>query len=581
VLRIGGPAKTSLVPVSTTLAPAAGPAQPGGRKRRSRKVTALVVAVVLIVVLAAGGGSYLLLRTKGSPQQTASAYLTAWQQGKFATMSHVSVGVPQGGLAGPLNAVSTQLGVRSMQLKLGAVTSSGGTAQAHFTVTDHLASSQAWTYQGVLDLVNRNRLWWVNWSPAAIYPGLKAGERFVLTSTWPTRAPILDANGNVLSSPAVIAQSGSIGLLTGIVAPATKGEAKKLGAPYKAGDPVGLGGIEGAYQTRLAGQPALTVRLVGPGKQVDKTAARFKAVPGLPVKTSIELPVQLAAGQAVLDAKTKLPVDMVVVQPSTGKILAVVEKPGGEDRALLGIFPPGSTFKVVTASALAQTGYTPQTQVQCPSKVDIGGLVIHNNQNEHYGTTTFLNAFAVSCNTTFADLGATKLSAQQLSSMARTFGFNTKPALGIPAIMGSFIRPKSTVDQAADAFGQGKDLVNPLSQATMAAAIEDGTWRPPLLVTSPAPRQTAHPHVLSPTILTALRPMMRAVVTNGTAASVPFPPGVYGKTGTAQYAVGSKLKSHGWFIGYDGDLAFAVLVEGGGYGASSAAPIANSFLHKY
>jgi len=74
--------------------------------------------------------------------------------------------------------------------------------------------------------------------------------------------------------------------------------------------------------------------------------------------------------------------------------------------------------------------------------------------------------------------------------------------------------------------------------------------------------------------------MMRAVVTSGTAAGVGFPPGVYGKTGTAQYVVGNKIKSHGWFIGYDGNLAFAVLVEGGGYGASSAGPIANAFLRK-
>jgi cell division protein FtsI/penicillin-binding protein 2 len=134
------------------------------------------------------------------------------------------------------------------------------------------------------------------------------------------------------------------------------------------------------------------------------------------------------------------------------------------------------------------------------------------------------------------------------------------------------------VDLAADAFGQGKDLVNPLSQATLAAAIENGTWRPPVLVTSPAPKQTARPHRISVKILNALRPMMAAVVSKGTAAGVGFPPGVYGKTGTAEYGQGAHPKSHGWFIGYRGNLAFAVLVEGGGFGASSAGPIANAFL---
>ena len=134
------------------------------------------------------------------------------------------------------------------------------------------------------------------------------------------------------------------------------------------------------------------------------------------------------------------------------------------------------------------------------------------------------------------------------------------------------------MDLAADAFGQGTDLVNPLSQATVAAAIEDGTWRPPLLVTDPMPKQTATPHKLSAAILNTLRPMMRAVVTSGTAAGVGFGPGVYGKTGTAQY--GNGTHSHGWFIGYRGDLAFAVLVEGGGFGANSAGPVAKAFLSR-
>lgn len=110
------------------------------------------------------------------------------------------------------------------------------------------------------------------------------------------------------------------------------------------------------------------------------------------------------------------------------------------------------------------------------------------------------------------------------------------------------------------------------------AAIASGTWRPPMLVTDPRPKQRAHPHAISPKILDTLRPMMHAVVTIGTAAGVGFPPDVYGKTGTAEYQVGQKLRSHGWFIGYRGNLAFAVIVEGGGFGASSAGPIANAFL---
>jgi cell division protein FtsI/penicillin-binding protein 2 len=171
-----------------------------------------------------------------------------------------------------------------------------------------------------------------------------------------------------------------------------------------------------------------------------------------------------------------------------------------------------------------------------------------------------------------------RLGGSSLASMATTFGFNTTANLGIPATLGKFTTPHQPVDLAADAFGQGTDLVNPLSQASVAAAVEDGTWRSPVLVTSPAPRQSSSPRKISASILDTLRPMMRAVVTSGTAAGVGFPAGVYGKTGTAQYGTGTR--SHGWFIGYRGDLAFAVLVEGGGLGADSAGPVANAFLRK-
>jgi cell division protein FtsI/penicillin-binding protein 2 len=389
---------------------------------------------------------------------------------------------------------------------------------------------------------------------------------------------VLAADGSELSSPSMIAQSGSIALLTGNVVAATAGQAKALGAPYQAGDMIGQGGIEQAYQARLAGRPSLTIQIEGPGKRVDATAARFASVPGRPVQTSLDMRAQMAASAAVSAARTKKPIDLVAIQPSTGKVLAVVERPGGFDRALAGIFPPGSTFKVITASALAKAGMQPSSTVQCPSKVTIGGRAFHNDDNEHLGTTSLQTAFAVSCNSTFAMLAYQRLGGAALASMATTFGFNSRASLGIPATLGKFTTPHHPVDVAADAFGQGTDLVNPLSQASVAAAIEDGTWRSPMLVTSPMPHRAGRSHPISPAILDTLRPMMRAVVTSGTAAGVGFPPDVYGKTGTAQYGTGTH--SHGWFIGYRGDLAFAVLVEGGGLGADSAGPVANAFLGK-
>ena len=566
------PAAPGQVPPGLTMRPP---------KRRRRRVI-VVVAVVVVLLLGAGaaGGGYLLLRTHGSPAQTAAGYLAAWQRGDYQAMNRLSVDVPRGGLAGPIGQAMAELGVKHTRLTLGAVTITGDTAKARFSVTDDLASNHVWTYQGQLSLVVANRHWWVKWSPSAIYPGLAPGERFALAAIWPPRAPILTDDGTVLSSPATIASSGSLALLTGYLGPATAAQARALGAPYRKGDVIGQSGIEASYQTQLAGRPSLTIKIVGPGKRVDATAMRFAARLGTPVRTSINMAAQVAASQAVSSAKTKKPVDMVAMQASTGRVLAVVERPGGFDRALQGIFPPGSTFKVVTASALANTGLTPASPVQCPSKVDIGGRIFHNDKDEHLGTTNLQTAFAVSCNSTFALLATERLTGRSLAREARVFGFNARPELGIPASLGHFTTPHDSVDLAADAFGQGLDLVNPLSQAAEVAAIDSGVWRPPLLVVSPKPHQKVKPHVISPTILNTLRPMMRAVVTSGTAAGVGFPPGVYGKTGTAEYGTGPHPNAHGWFIGYQGDIAFAVLVEGGGYGADSAGPIANAFLRK-
>jgi len=336
-------------------------ARRGRRRRGKRRVIILVVVSVLVLALAAGGTGYLLLRTVGSPQQTASAYLQAWQKGDYPAMGKVSVEVPPGGLAGPLRRTAAQLGMRHIHLMLGQVTQDGSTASARFTASADLASGHVWTYRGQLALVKRNRHWWVSWGPAAIYPGLRAGQRFVLSAVWPPRGQVLAADGTVLSSPAAIAQSGSLSLLTGNVVAATAKQARALGAPYQKGDLIGQGGIEQADQARLAGRPALIIRIEGPGKKVDATAVKFPATAGRSVQTSIDMHTQLAAAHAVAGAATTKSIDMVVLQPSTGHILAVIERPGGFDRALQGIFPPGSTFKIVTASALTKKGLRPST----------------------------------------------------------------------------------------------------------------------------------------------------------------------------------------------------------------------------
>ena len=551
------------------------------RERESRAsgvaVTAAVIGTVASLVVALAIAAFLVLHVTGSPEQAATTFLTDWQTRLYAGMDTVTVNAPEGGVAGPLLAESRQLGMRHLQLTLGQVTQDGNTAQARFTAAVTIVTGQVWKYQGQLQLATQNRTWFVSWTPSDIFPGLQAGQRFVLDAAWGPRAPVLAADGTVLSSPRTIAQSPSLQLVTGNVVRATAAEAKKLGVPYQAGDPIGQGGVEEAYQQQLAGQARRHHPHRGPGRQPcrrppPRRALARRSGPASTCTTS--WPRRRRSGRPRPPGRWT----WWRSSRSTGRVLAVIERPGGFDRALQGVFPPGSTFKVVTASALSGTGLRPASSVQCPAQVNIGGRVFHNFDNEHLGATSLQTAFAVSCNSTFITLATQRLNGTTLALTAALFGFNSQPSLGIPATLGRFTTPHTQVDLAADAFGQGTDLVNPLSEASMAGAVEDGTWRPPQLVLSPAPKQTAQPQQLGSTVLATLRPMMRAVVTTGTAANVGFQAGVFGKTGTAEFGSSQNPRSHAWFVGYRGDLAFAVLVEGGGVGADASAPIANAFL---
>src|SRR3984957_2374466 len=138
--------------------------------RGRRRVVIIVLVSVLVLALAAGGAGYLLLRTVGSPQQTAASYLTAWQKGDYPAMNQVSIGKPAGGLAGPLRLAASQLGVRRLHLVPGRVTQNGGSATAGFTATADLASGHVWTYRGELAPGQQNRHWGGGWGPAGVYP---------------------------------------------------------------------------------------------------------------------------------------------------------------------------------------------------------------------------------------------------------------------------------------------------------------------------------------------------------------------------------------------------------------------------
>jgi cell division protein FtsI/penicillin-binding protein 2 len=363
--------------------------------------------------------------------------------------------------------------------------------------------------------------------------------------------------------------------IVGQIGPITAQELSSLGSPYAVGDDVGQGGIEGVYERQLAGSPALAVVVAGAGGKIVATLATRAAVPGRAVQTSIDPSVQMAAEGALVGV-TK-PAAIVVMRASTGQVLASVTTPtDGFNLALDASVPPGSTFKVVTSTALLQRGVTISTQTTCPPTIDIDGRSFHNDEGESVPTLSFQQAFAQSCNTAFIGLSA-QLPDALLPQTASLYGIGASPRMGLAAYGGHVPMPAGPVDLAATAIGQGQVTVSPLAMATVAAAVDSGSLHEPRLVTG-APDDSVPAKPIDPSVISALHTLMGSVVTSGTAAGAGLPAGTYGKTGTAEYGSGTNPPTHAWFIGFDGDLAFAVFVYGGGVGGSVAAPLAAKML---
>ena len=376
----------------------------------------------------------------------------------------------------------------------------------------------------------------------------------------------------------VPASAGLGAYLLGTVGPATTDQLARLGAPYAAGDLVGQGGLEARYERQLAGSPGEVVEIVTAGGAVVTTLARTSPRPGTPLQTTISVPVQQAADNAI--AATSVPAALVAVRASTGEVLAVANHvPSGPalDYALDATEAPGSTFKVVTSTALIDKGLGPQSPAECPATVTVDGEQFHNDEGEASGRISFLTAFAQSCNTAFIGLATAHLDATDLVSAAAGYGIGTTPQMGYPAYGGRVPSPADQAELASTAIGQGRVTVSPLGMAMVAAAVDSGVVRAPRLV-SGAPDDTAPTHPLDAAVDADLREMMAQVVSTGTAAGAGLPFGTYGKTGTAEFGTAHPPLTHAWFIGFNGDIAFAVYVDTGTAGGTVAAPLAARFL---
>ena len=399
--------------------------------------------------------------------------------------------------------------------------------------------------------------------------------------------------------------------LLGTVGAPTKELVQASGGRIRVGDVTGLSGLQRSYDEYLGGKPGLTVRPVprqgAPQEPQAQPLLEVEPTPGRTMKLTLDLRTQRAAEAAL--ARATRPAALVAIRASTGEVLAVANggpNATGYNRALHGQYPPGSTFKVVSTYALLRDGLKADETVVCPPRAVVNGKVFTNAENEVLGSVPFRSDFAHSCNTAFVG-SADRITQQQLRSAAADLGYGTSTrSLGPPAFPGSVPDTDNPIEHAADVIGQGKVLASPLTVATVSASIAAGTPVAPQLVVEPKPgsaeggtgapdgtatgtEATATPTVesaradrLDSAAVATLRSLMREVVTGGTGTGLRGVPGgpVAGKTGTAEYGGGDPPRTHAWFTGFQEDLAFAVVVEDGGFGARTAAPVAADFLRR-
>ena len=354
----------------------------------------------------------------------------------------------------------------------------------------------------------------VAWTQSLVFPSLRPGEVLTRQTTMPRRATLLTREGQPLD--AIGAAAADVLGSLGPIPPARADELRAAGYPPTAR--VGISGLQRIFEDRLAGRPGGEL-FAGP-----RLLASSPSQPAPAVRTTISTKLQNAAVAAL----GGLLGGVVVLRPVTGEVLAVAGVP------FSALQPPGSTFKIVTLTGVLEAGLArPATEFPVGSYATLAGVKLQNANGETCGGT-LANAFAVSCNSVFAPLGA-RLGAQRLVQTAESFGFNQQPAIAGVA--------ESTIPQAdkigddlavgSSAIGQGQVQATTLQMALVAATIGLGGRRPtPTLAFG---EHQPPVRVIPARVARTVRTLMLGVVNHGTGTAAAIPGmHVAGKTGTAE-----------------------------------------------
>ena len=439
----------------------------------------------------------------------------------------------------------------------------------------------------------------IAWQSGLLFPGLEEGEQLDRETRLPRRASILANDGQVMVEGPSLARTYPLGDsmidVTGTVGTSEDGLSDaQVAAGFSEGEPTGLSGVELAYNSRLAGKPGGTLSAVpAEGGGEGRVLGEGEPEPAKPLKTTIDAELQSASvsalagqfgGVAVLDARKGS------IRALAGQAFSVLQ-------------PPGSTMKIVTATAALETGKaTLDSQYEFSTSGIADGREIDNAYGEVCGGS-FIESFADSCNSVFAPLGM-EIGEEQLTETAEGFGFNHVPAIYNEEGTEAIDPPIPTIPQPGEynnelgvsAIGQGKVQATPLLMASVSQAIaRDGVTMPTPIAAEPELQPDVKPmRVTDRKTANQVTRGMVAVVTSGTGIAGAIPEAqVAGKTGTAEVGPrgGGAVDEEGnpdlvedaWFSAFapadKPKLAIGVMViDASAGGGTVAAPIASQIF---
>ena len=538
-----------------------------------------------------------------------------------------------------LDATFAGLQAEGLDVELTGVDQQEAQATAHYSVTWTLPRNRSLRYDTSMALTRKEKDWTVRWQPSIIHPDLGAHQHLELRSIAPKRAGVVSSDGVELMSPGLqyrlVVDTDAVDDPRPVAAKVSGA----LSQAHQEDDSIpeidsgelakNLEEVDGSYSVtmlneaqaarlrpvlenqkgiRFNEEPALITRDTGlapdilarvrsmVSAEVDGTNGwsvsvvnehgaalsdvehhEPEAAPS--IKVSLDYDVQRAAQEAV-NQRAEYEAMLVAMRPSTGEILAVAQTPEADkkgDIALQGQFPPGSVFKIITASAgVDKQGLSPDSIVPCPGTMELYGRTVTNYNGFSLGSVPLRQAFAQSCNTTFAQI-STDLPKGELRDVGKQYGLGIDYEVpGLSTLTGSIPEGETPLERTESGYGQGLDLVSPFGMALVSSTVAAGKTPTPTLIESRETKVSEKVPAPSEETLTQVRDMMRQVVASGTASGMQAQGTVYGKTGEAEINGGS----HAWFTGYrDDDIAFATLVVLGG-GSTISVNITDNFLQR-